>query len=68
MSRTSHKPLVFLENNKFNGMSWITFKNLVIMIVEIQEAIGYLDSFIKNSTMLIELKNSPSTMVSEFTS
>ena len=38
------------------------------MIVEIQEAIGYLDSFIKNSTMLIELKNSPSTMVSEFTS
>jgi len=63
-------------------MNWITFKNLVIMTAEIWEAMGYLDSSIKNPTMLIEsmplsdllnlnatakLKTIPSIVVSEST-
>jgi len=67
MSKTSHRPSVFLNNNKFNGMNWITFKNLVIITAEMQGAMGYPDSFIKNSTILMESKTIPSTVVPKST-
>ena len=68
MSRKSHGPLVFPNNNKFNEMNWITFKNLVIMTAEMQGAMGYPDSFIKNPIMLMESKTIPSTVVPKSTS
>ena len=68
MSKISHRLPVFPNNNKFNGINWITFKNLVIIIAEIQETVEYLDSFIKNPTMLMKSKTISNTVVPKSTS
>ena len=50
MSRISHRPLTFSENDRFNETNWVIFKNLVTMTTKMRRAIECLDSSIKKPT------------------
>lgn len=35
MPGTSQEPPTFTESNKFDGINWIAFKNLIVMATEV---------------------------------
>lgn len=50
---------IFTENDRFNSTNQITFKNLIIIATEVQEAINYLNRTIKDSSTLIKSSDNP---------
>ena len=55
---------IFIENNMFGGINWIVFKNMVIMVAEVWDAMGYLEEIIKDHFIHIksaDITNSETT-------
>ena len=59
MLGTAHGPPTFTENDKFDGLNWIAFKNLIIVAAEVCGAMGYLDGSIRDPATLIQSSNPP---------
>jgi len=59
MSGTAHGPPTFTENDKFDGLNWIVFKNLIIVAAEVHRAMGYLDRSIRDPTTIIQSPDPP---------
>jgi len=63
MSGTAHGLPTFTENDKFDGLNWIAFKNLIIVAAEVCGAMEYLDGLIKDPTTLIQSPNPPDSIL-----
>jgi len=59
MSGTAHGLPTFTENDKFDRLNWITFKNLIIVAAEVCRAMGYLDGSIRDPTTIIQSPDPP---------
>jgi len=63
MSDIAYGLPTFIENNKFDRLNWIAFKNLIIVATEVCGAIGYLDGSIRDPTTIIQSPD-PSDFIS----
>jgi len=61
MSDIAHGPPTFTENDKFDGLNWIAFKNLIIVATEVCGAMGYLDESIRDPTTIIQSPDPPNS-------
>jgi len=59
MSDIAYGLPTFIENNKFDRLNWIAFKNLIIVATEVCGAIGYLDGSIRDPTTIIQSPDPP---------
>jgi len=57
MSGITHGPPTFTDNNKFDGLNWIAFKNLITVAAEVCGAMGFLYGLIRDPTTLIQSPN-----------